>query len=355
MEKTDLYHIIAKGILAPSADNLQPWKFRLEKDQVDLFLDLARIKNFCDEGYLIPYLSAGAVIENMRVTAAQQGYRLSVAYFPIKSEPLFVASIRFSSVPEKGHPHYNALDKRGTNRKFYQMSRKISISTYTKLAELVGSEKDFKLLWVKKEMAAYSKLCHLVGRADQLRFENRQLHQELMETIRFNSIETQKTKDGIDFKTLEIGLGGSFLFKLIVSWKWMKFLNTLGMSSLFNLYAQFAVQSAQAIGLLIAKSNGPIDYLHGGEIMEKLWHEITLQGLSIQPMEALPIFILNFNLTSGRNFTDCQKRQLKNLKRRFLSILQIEEQSGLILLFRIGYAPPPTARSLRRPLEDFLV
>ena len=98
-----------------------------------------------------------------------------------------------------------------------------------------------------------------------------------------------------------------------------------------------------------------MDFILGGEVMEKLWHEITLQDLSIQPMEALPIFILNFNLTGGRNFPDDQKKQLRNLKRDFLSLLQLDEQNGLILLFRIGYAPPPTAHSLRRPLEDFLI
>ena len=98
-----------------------------------------------------------------------------------------------------------------------------------------------------------------------------------------------------------------------------------------------------------------MDFILGGEVMEKLWHEITLQDLSIQPMEALPIFILNFNLTGGRNFPDHQKKQLRSLKRDFLSLLQADEQNGLILLFRIGYAPPPTAHSLRRPLEDFLI
>ena len=148
---------------------------------------------------------------------------------------------------------------------------------------------------------------------------------------------------------------GHLLFRLVQSWQRFSFLNSLGVSHLFNFYAQFQMWSSQAAGLLIAKSYEPKDYVLGGEVMEKMWHEITNFKLSIQPMEALPIFIINLRLTGGRSLTEKQRKKLQVLKQEFLSTFGITDQNGLIFFFRIGYAPSPIAHSLRRPLESFLI
>ena len=354
MNQNEIRSITKKGILAPSADNLQPWKFRLGENQVDLFLDPEHAKNFCDEGYAVSHLSAGAVIENMRVASAQMGYWLSPSYFPEKGNPAWVATMRFTPMEQQGHPHFPVLEARTTNRKFYHVRRKIDMSTYSKLEQMVESEKGFKLKWLKKGSSSYSKLCRLIGKADQIRFENERLHRELFETLRYNQEEVQKTKDGLDLKTFETGYGGAVLFKLIASWKRLKILNFFGMSRLLNFYSQLQLWSSQAAGLITAASQAPLDYVLGGEIMEKVWHEITRSGLALQPMEALPIFIINFNLTGGAGFTENQKKKLQELKREFYPLFGLKDHNALILLFRIGYAAPPTACSLRRPLESFL-
>ncbi|MBI4358220.1 MAG: hypothetical protein HY584_02880 [Candidatus Omnitrophica bacterium] len=355
MKSEELHAILQKGILAPSADNLQPWKFKLAQDHVDLFLDPQRVKNFCDEGLFAPYLSAGALIENIRVASSYTGYWPSPSYFPLKSDPLFVASIFFSPITQKGHAHYAVLEKRNTNRRFYDASRKVDRSIFTKLDKIVESEKGFKLHWFRKNEPSYKKLSRLVGAADQLRFESERLHEEFVQILRLNQSDAQKTSDGLDVKTLEAGPGAPLLFHLLSSWKRLSFLNLFGMSRLFNCYAQLQMWSAQAAGLIVAPSHEPIHYVQGGEVMQKMWHEATVEGLSVQPMEALPIFIDNLNLTEGRDFTASQRARLERLKSEFLSLVGINEQNGLILLFRIGYSRQPSARSLRRPLEEFVL
>ncbi|MBI1977865.1 MAG: hypothetical protein HYS55_03850 [Candidatus Omnitrophica bacterium] len=355
MKEQVIIDILSKGILAPSADNLQPWLFKIHNNRVDLFLDQHRIQNFCDEGLLVPYLSVGAILENMRVQAAEFGYQPSPAYLPTPADPLHVVSIQFNETIQRRHPHAEALEKRVTNRKFYDPSRNISPALYAQLERLVDQEHEFKLLWILNQGASYKKLTCLIAEADELRFEIERLHREFITTLRFDSRSTEQTRDGIDLRTLETGPGGVPLFKTIRSWLRLKSLNAIGMSKLFNLYAQLQMRSAQATGLLIAKSNKPLDYLRGGEVMERLWHEITLKGLALQPMEGLPIFIINLNLTGGKNLAPKQKKKLEELKSEFYSLFGINDRNGLILLFRMGYAPPPSAHSLRRPIESFLI
>jgi len=355
MKLEEIRRILEKGILAPSADNLQPWKFRILDNRIDFYLDSNRVKNFCDEGLSVPYISAGAVIENMRIAATQFGCYISTSYFPEKTNPLMVAIIRFSETKKENHPQLETLSKRTTNRKFYKVWQKIDPSIYTTLSKIADSEQRFKLLWVERNHSSYSKLSSILGKSDQLRFESERLHKELFETLRFSKEMTEKTKDGLDLKTFEAGLMGNLLFKLAGSWERLKFLNAIGLTYLFNFYTQLQMRSSQAAGLLIAKSNEPLDYVLGGEMMQRLWHEITILKLSIQPMEALPIFIINLRLTGGRDFTASQRKKIEELKQKFLLLFRITEQNGLIFFFRIGYAPSPTTHSLRRPLEHFLL
>jgi len=355
MKESDLELIIKGGILAPSADNLQPWKFKILSDQIDFFLDLKHTQNFCDEGLFAPYLSAGAVIENIRLAAAENDYYLSPSYFPNQKDINWVASLRFIKNNINKFLHFHALQQRLTNRKFYSSSRKIDTHVYSKLQNLVQEESDFNLIWIKKDDSKYKKLSQILGKADQLRFENKRLHDELMQTMRFNHKDVTQTQDGLDFRTLETAPGSIFLFKLMSEWNRQTFLNQLGLSQIFNLYTQLQLRSSQACGLIVSKLHSPINYVRGGEVMERLWHEVTLQNLSLQPMEALPIFLINLKETGCPQFTRKQKSQLQNLKSTFYSLFSLQETNGLIFLFRIGYAEPPKFRSLRRPVESFLM
>lgn len=354
MNRSEVLRLIEFGILAPSADNLQPWKFKILDLQIDLFLDSGYVQNFCDENLLAPYLSAGAVIENIRIAATEIGYSLSVSYFPEANHSKFVASLQFKPNGSNRNPHLAAIKNRLTNRKFYS-SQIIDGSVYENLRQLVQAEKEFDLIWIKKADSRYKRLCQLLGDADQLRFENKRLHKEFIGTIRFSKHEREQTKDGLDIRTLEAGPGSIFLFRLISSWKRLSFMNKLGMSQIFNVYTRLQLQTSQACGLIISKKDTPIDYVLGGEIMEKFWHEATLQNLSLQPMEALPIFLINLKETGCPEFDETQQRKLKKLKETFYSLFPIQESNGLIFLFRIGYSRPPKVRSMRRDLESFLV
>ena len=354
MQTDELIELVKNGIQAPSADNMQPWKFKILNDQIDLFLDKEKIHNFCDEGYFSPYLSAGAAIENIGVAALQMGYKMMTHYLPEKNHPLHVANLSFSKTEPIHHPHAAAIKMRHTNRKFYQPSKRMEAALQTRLQMTVQPERDFQLLWIEKGSHHYRELTKLIGESDQLRFENQRLHKEFMQTLRISRQEIM-TKDGLDYRSLEAGPGSSLLFKLISSWQRIKFLNHLGLSRMFNLYAQAQMKSSQACGLIISNEHALPHYLKGGAVMQRLWHEVTVQGLSLQPMEALPIFILMLNHTGCPGFDLKQKRELERLKVAFNSLFRLKGNEGLIFLFRIGYGLAPTARSARRDVQSFLM
>ena len=110
--RADLLFILEKGVLAPSADNLQPWKFEVSENTVTLWLDRERIQHFCDSGLAAPAISAGAVVENMKVAASRKGWNMRASYFPDKESPLKAAVIEFSRSGETVSADFECLEKR---------------------------------------------------------------------------------------------------------------------------------------------------------------------------------------------------------------------------------------------------
>lgn len=355
LTRDQVMNILGKAILAPSADNLQPWRFRIRENGLDLFLNPELLTSYCDEGYAAPYLSAGAAVENIRVAASAYGTGVQVRYLPEPGHPLKAAAIDWVPGMAAANPHLAALEKRCTNRRFYRPGQPIAQNVFHALDRQSDPAHGYRLLWLQKNSSHYRELASLIGKADQLRFEIYRLHQELMQVMRLNDADAANTRDGLPVKALDAGPGAAATFSLIRSWDRLKIMNRLGMSFSFNLYAKFQMLSSQAAGLIVAPGKAAEHYLRGGEIMERVWHEAALQGLAIQPMEALPIFLINSELTGGRDLSGDQRKKLEALKERFYFLFGIKPWQGLILFFRAGYADSPSARSMRRPVDSFLL
>ena len=368
MNQEELHSILEKGIRAPSADNLQPWKIQIKRREsllpeagstpweIQLFLDTEKLSSFCDSGWLMPYLSMGAVIENIRVAAGALGYQTCVTYAADPENPSRVGCLTFNTAKTKGDPLNECIQKRITNRKFYSWKRKIPEALYDELQQTVTSQKGFRFFWIKHHEPAFEKLTKWIGDSDQIRFENERLHRELMDVMRIEKKEVESSRDGLPLDALEAGTGSSLLFKWIRKWDHLKGMNQLGLSVLFNHYARKQVESSQAVGLITAPTQRPEDYVRGGELMQRVWLKITRDDFAMQPMEALPIFILNLQINQGTDFNEKHKTKLEQLKKEFMSHFKLNEENGLIMLFRIGYTEfPPNTHSLRKPLSTFLV
>lgn len=347
---SEMLFILDQARYAPSADNLQPWKFIVKNTgTIELRLNELYISNYCDAGFAAPCISAGAVLENMRVAARSRGLEIKIEYLPDPQDPMLAAVVSLTPGNTGTQRHADAITKRHTNRKFYRRGKTVPDEIYGALAKQAeGTGAGLK--WLRKKDPAYGELARIIGEADQLRFEIPRLHREFMEILRFG----KEAEDGLTILSLDAGPSAGILFPAIRSWDRLAKLNRIGMSYSFNLYARMQILSSSAVGLITMPGKALEDYVRGGEVMERIWHELTLQGLAMQPMEALPIFLINKEATGGKDLAPAQKKTIENLAGRFYTVFDMSHEAGLIMLFRIGYASPVSKRSSRRALASFL-
>jgi len=77
-------------------------------------------------------------------------------------------------------------------------------------------------------------------------------------------------------------------------------------------------------------------------------------GLAFQPVTALTLFLMRLLRHHGTGLSVSQRQHIESLWEPFRTVFEIDDANqALIMLFRVGYASPPHARTLRRPAESF--
>ncbi|MFQ6328664.1 MULTISPECIES: NAD(P)H nitroreductase [unclassified Nocardia] len=84
---------LALAVRAPSIDNIQPWRWRIEDRSVRLDLDPSRAVSSTDSEARDLVLSCGAVLHHLRITFAALGWSAVVRRLPNPANPNHLATV----------------------------------------------------------------------------------------------------------------------------------------------------------------------------------------------------------------------------------------------------------------------
>ena len=242
------------GALAPSGDNLQPWSFATNGDTLLLRHDSQRDRSLFNVRQLASFIALGAVLENVVIAATKENYQAKIAYFPDPRDDMLIASIGF----EHGasiDPLVDFLEKRCTNRKPYER-RALDNATRKQLDIELTRFPGVEISWLYDEVDL-EKVGQVVAKADRLLFENPLIHGHLFSTIRWNHTEVEQTRDGLPIKTLELGMVGSYAFRVLKNWSVVQMLNRVGFSVIAAKQSATLMRRCSAAGLITASDTSP--------------------------------------------------------------------------------------------------
>jgi nitroreductase len=343
--------LVECGVRASSADNCQPWRFVFTGDRLEVFLK--RADAFYDVDFLPSYFALGGVIENIRIAASHLGYRADITPLPEGEQSELAATVSLARAhPMPPDPLYSFLHQRCTNRRPY--SRLLPpLEVRESLAAVAPPGSGFRVV-LATEKVVRRKASSLMMQADWIRFEHERTHREFHAKLRFTKDEKERTGDGLSLDTLELGPLGGPLLRFHRPWKRTARLNRWGLSRLMALQTYLLAFRAGAVGLLLGPPWTPLTSLQGGEIFHRMWLTATRHDLAVQPMAALPLYLLRVERAGEAGFEARHLRLLRSLKAGLIDAFQVRPQEGVIMLFRLGHAPAPTGRSARRPVSEVL-
>jgi hypothetical protein len=347
-----LRRIVEAATLAPSAENLQPWRFCLDDESLLVYLDLSR-QLPSDVGHMLGLTGIGAAIENAVVAASLEDFRANLECFSPQdrhdsSEQFqLIAKLHFSDGGQPD-PLSEFVAARCTTRRMESRrmeSRRMESRLLSELSDGIERFSNVQLHWVEERRLP--EFAALVGMGNRIRFEHRPFHAELYQSLRFTADEVHTTRDGLDVATLQLPFGVARIMRFLRAWPRMRIANVLGFSRGVARQATTEVIRSGAVGFLTVPTDDVRRFVEGGRALERLWLTATKNELRFHPTASLPVFLAHAR-TGGTQLSSRHRAMAQEMSERFFRLFQSVEGRVVQMAFRVGYGELPPVRSLRR-------
>ncbi len=346
-----LKYVIQAGIQAPSGDNVQPWKFRLDGNKLELLLDRLADQSFFNPRQTATLISAGAAVQNMTYAAGALRLDCAIELFPEGEGTDLAARLAFTPVEHPSHELMEkALWRRCTNRRPY--SRKaVEHEVWERMSALANEDKDAQLFFCSSR-AGLRGLARAVFLADRVRAERRDLHEHLMNLVHFEARTGSALCTGMPLKNLQAGLAGEIYLRAVRPWGRMRVAQKLGLGRMIPLYEAFCMYLSGGAGLVCARGAKEKDILKAGRAVQRVWCGLEHAGFAVQPMAALTL--LHPRLNGGADLDPKHARLLEQAWSVAAGIFRVPEDALPLFMFRTGRAGPVRYGTYRLPAEDLL-
>jgi hypothetical protein len=323
----DLRLSVTCATLAPSAHNAQPWLFRVQEDQIELYADLTRALPTVDSNHRELLIGCGAALHNLVLALRYFGYDSSVEILskniaPAEGETRVpIARIRLGG-PAQPSPEecdlFHMISKRCTSRMQFER-RPIPTAFLAEVEKVARSHRAWvRLLEAKGVREA---MADFVAQGNRVQISDKNFRDELSS---WSSSTAQGRRDGMPGyatgSSFVLTYAGQFLFRTFRFADWQARRDR-------NL-----VLDAPGLFLLGTDEDSVEHWLHAGEALEAIALRACLEGMWLaflnQPIEV-------------------------TLLRSYLA-KEFGMEGYPQLLIRMGYGPA-SGHTPRRPLEEVLI
>jgi molybdopterin/thiamine biosynthesis adenylyltransferase len=355
VEKHLLELLINAANLAPSGGNSQPWKWHYSEKLLHLFFDKFASDAFLDYNNSSSYISLGAAIENLLLTAQTIGLEIDWAY-ATSDFPTHIASFSFKKRTHDTVPVHLAnlaaqIGNRHTNRK-RSVKTMMAEHEVDYLSSVIVDIKGADVQWLFDE-TLQARIGELVAETDLLRFFNDEAHADFVnKEMRWSNEEALQKKDGIGVDTLDLSMNDLIGLRLLKDARATNFLKKINGGKVFKKVSANQLRTASAVGLLTMPTTAETDFLEGGRAIERLWLAAGKLGYQLHPL-CVPLSFFYRNIHGkGANLDVSEINKLNELRTTFTSIFNTNDEKGEIFLFRLFKSSDSELRSIRKPVKD---
>jgi hypothetical protein len=342
-----LLAIAHAATLAPSGGNGQPWRLDLFDDALRFTLDPARSSSM-DVRHRGSYVALGAALFNARVAAAAAGRLGPVTYFPEGPGSDVVATLHLADGTDPDLAAlYPAAVARCANRR-RGTPEPFDLSLAARLGEAAAAEGAMLHLITDRDRLAGC--AEILAASERIRFLTPTLHREMMHELRWPG---EDVRTGIDIRTLELGPFELATLDVVRRADVMELLDSWDAGQALGDTARMAVLSSSALAVVSVPSASSTSYLRGGAAVERVWALAQQAGLGVQPVSPVFVFAVShvdFEELGGARWAG----ELRQLSQRFRDLVHLGASAVPALVLRLSHVGPPSARSVRLPLDSVL-
>jgi hypothetical protein len=369
LAREQVEQLVALASLAPSGGNAQPWRFVYQRARgvLECWLVPERAASFLDYEQRASYLAFGALSENLRLGAQRMGLDIAIEVLPDASRETLILEAHLGPRGVGRSDARDALlsdwiEKRVTNRKLGPRVE-LPASLGLELAALFqGSSCSLDLIRDPSSLRAFG---DLHGETERLRTLHPQMHRDLMAEIRWSSAEAERTRDGIDLATLELTPTDRAGLTVLSRDDVIETMRGIDAGQGLRQASRKALAGASAIGLVRSRGESPAHYVEAGSKVQQAWLLAQARGFSVQPLTAMLYVFARLDhgasgLSESEHFAFTRARSsLHALFPTHHEVVQgpasaARERTTDVFAFRLAQAGAPSARALRRTVDELL-
>src|SRR6056297_1592765 len=320
----NIKQLIYHATLAPSGHNTQPWKFSVNSNVVRIYPDFDRTLLVVSPDNHALYISLGCAIENLVISAKQEGLKSSVDYFPSDEHEECIRITFTGESNESEQELFDAIPERQSNRSMYDQ-QSIPPADIEQLLQ-ANELKNIKVKTFDANEKSVDPIIELVKQACEIQFNDRKFVEELIYWIRFTKKEVRTQKDGL---TAEV-MG----FPYIPRWLGRIILKVFVKPESEAKKTEKQIRSSSHLFLFISEKNDIKHWLDTGRAFQRTVLKATSHGISHAHLN-MP----------------CEVDSVRKKLSRHLGLKPGERP---MLLIRLGYADE-VPRAPRRPVDNVLI
>jgi len=337
-------HVLDAARIAPSHDNMQPWRFVVEGETVSFLVDHERDRSPANAGGRMASNAVGASLECALLRAGRNGS--AVRFLPPRANALVTISI---APPKRLVEADKALVRRSTNRKLYD-GRPLDDATFAWLQQATPPLDGTRTLWFGRERVR--SLGPVVEEGEALFFGDTRSREAALRAVRFDVRDNEEVAQGLSLGCLELSASERMTLDALRRTPQDR-LVAMGAMGKMGAHARRLVESASGVCVVVTRGSEPSADVAVGRCMQRAWLALTRRGLVAQPMNAIPALETMLELDGRAGVQNEQSERAAAVVAAFRAAFpSVEKGSRVALLMRVGNAPPPTALVRRLPLVD---
>ncbi|MBL7045324.1 MAG: hypothetical protein ISR98_01860, partial [Parcubacteria group bacterium] len=181
---------------------------------------------------------------------------------------------------------------------------------------------------------------------ERVALETPAIHKLFFGGILWDKDDNEKGVMGLFIKSLELPPPIRLAFRFLKYWTIINILNKIGFSKLAAKGNASTYAKSSALYTIVINQDSPESFINAGRVSQRVWLNATKLGLSVQPVTGI-LFIARKVLAQNTEvFKDKHISLIKEANNKIKSIFKTENQT-MAMMFRIGFANKPSARSFR--------
>jgi len=273
-----LRFVLNYAVLAPSGHNTQPWLFRLNGDEVELYADRTRGLAVVDPEDRALTISCGAALFYLRTALRHFGYAGEVETFPDPEEPDLLARVRLGreqEATEEEQRLFRAIPERHSNRQAFE-DRQVPGRLLFALQAAAWEEGGW--LHLAEDAETKHKIAELISEGDRLQHADKRFRRELAAWMHSNR---SRSRDGVP--------GYAFGFGEIMSAAGPLVVRTFDMGGGQAAKDRQLAEGSPVLAVLGTEDDTPASWLAAGQALGRVLLRAQTEGVSAsflnQPIE----------------------------------------------------------------------